>query len=182
MRHGKTRAAGIALCVALLAAMAVAAPPKTQPSPAARAVDDFVGKLREAFPLGMWQGRFTEVDKDGAPRLISDDPQCVAAKDREDLIAEITDPMVKLAASGKCTHEGSGPGSLMLGLRCTSDGGRVIAVSTSGTYGPDGMQFRMQLTGKGEGAPAAYEFNAEGRRVGECPQPAPTKPDKPKAP
>lgn len=165
-----------ALAAALLAAAATAADPKTQPTPAARAVQDFVGKLRDAFPLGLWQGRFTQVDKDGNARVISDDTQCLALKDREDLIAEITDPMLKFASSGKCTHEGSGLGSLVLGLRCTSPTGKILTIRTTGAYGPEGMQFQMRLTGEGGEAPPSFEFTAAGKRVGECPQAPPAKP------
>lgn len=181
MRHATCFASAAALLAAgLLAAGATAAAPKTQPNAAARAVQDFVGKLRDAFPLGMWQGRFTEVDKDGNARVISDDTQCLELKDREDLIAEITDPMLQFASSGKCTHESSGSGALVLGLRCTSSTGKILTIRTTGTYSPEGMQFQMRLTGEGPGSPPSFEFNAAGKRVGECPQapakPAPAKP------
>lgn len=178
----RTRLA-LAAALAVVAGMAVAAdPPKTQASPTAQAVVDFAGKLREAFPLGLWQGRFTEVGKDGKPRLISDAPQCLVAKDREELIAEITDPMIKLAANGKCTHEGSGPGSLALNLRCTSPEGKVLVVETTGSYGPEGMEFRMRLSGEGPEAPPPYEFNARGHRTGDCPPPPNAKPGAKPAP
>lgn len=170
MRH----ATCLALTATLLAVSATAAP-KTQATPTAQAVQDFAGKLRDAFPLGLWQGRFTQVDKNGNARVISDDTQCLTLKDREDLIAEITDPMLKFASSGQCTHESSGPGSLALDLRCTSSTGKVLTIRTTGSYGPEGMQFQMRVTGEGGETPPSFEFNAAGKRVGECPQTPPAK-------